>query len=130
MLTCFFSFLGQQGLTVRNRNLVVVRMDFGEGEETVPVAAIFDEGGLQRGFYPGDACEIDVSAQLLARFGLKVEFLDSVAPQDHDSGFLPVGGIDEHLVCHGNWSPRQDPVAVPASRLAAAGPEHQVFRYN
>jgi len=36
-----------QRLTVGDRNLVVVRMDFAEGEKAVTVAAIFDEGGLQ-----------------------------------------------------------------------------------
>jgi hypothetical protein len=36
-----------QGLTVGNGNLVVIGMDFAEGEEAVPVAAIFDECGLQ-----------------------------------------------------------------------------------
>ena len=35
-----------QGLTVGDRDLVVVGMDFAEGEEAVAVAAIFDKGGL------------------------------------------------------------------------------------
>jgi hypothetical protein len=36
-----------QGLTVGDRNLIIVGMDFAEGEEAVAVAAIFDEGRLQ-----------------------------------------------------------------------------------
>ena len=36
-----------QRQTVGDRNLVVIRMDFAEGEEAMTVAAIFDEGGLQ-----------------------------------------------------------------------------------
>ncbi|EGP07439.1 hypothetical protein CSIRO_3172 [Bradyrhizobiaceae bacterium SG-6C] len=36
-----------KGLTVGNRDLVVVGMDFAEGQEAVPVTAILDEGGLQ-----------------------------------------------------------------------------------
>jgi hypothetical protein len=36
-----------QRLPVGDRNLVIVGMDFAEGKEAVPVAAIFDEGGLQ-----------------------------------------------------------------------------------
>jgi hypothetical protein len=35
-----------QGLTVGDRDLVIVGMDFAEGEEAVAVAAIFDEGRL------------------------------------------------------------------------------------
>jgi hypothetical protein len=36
-----------QGLTIGNRNLVIVGMNFAEGEEAVAVAAIFDKGRLQ-----------------------------------------------------------------------------------
>src|SRR5690606_39013904 len=46
-------FLGlclQQGLTVGNGNLVVVGMNFAEGKETMAIAAIFDERGLERWF--------------------------------------------------------------------------------
>ncbi len=42
------AFVGlDQCLTVGDRNLIIVGMDFAEGEEAVTVAAIFDEGGLQ-----------------------------------------------------------------------------------
>ncbi len=37
-----------QRLPVGDRDLVVVRMDFGEGEEAVSVAAVIDEGRLKR----------------------------------------------------------------------------------
>src|SRR3954453_16159797 len=36
-----------QRLTVGDRDLVIVGMDFAEGEEAVAIAAIFDEGCLQ-----------------------------------------------------------------------------------
>jgi hypothetical protein len=49
-----FGLLTQQGFAVSDRDLVVVRMDLVEGEEPVPVAPVFDEGGLQRGFDPRD----------------------------------------------------------------------------
>jgi hypothetical protein len=39
-------FLGKQRLPVRDRDLVVVRMDFAEGQKTVAVAAVFDERRL------------------------------------------------------------------------------------
>ena len=42
------AFIGlDQRLPVSDRDLVVIGMDFAEGQEAVPVAAIFDEGGLQ-----------------------------------------------------------------------------------
>ena len=55
-------FLGEQRLAVGDRDLIVVGMDLAEGEETVAVAAIVDEGGLQGRLYPGDFGQIDVAA--------------------------------------------------------------------
>ena len=55
------------------RHLVVVGMDLAEGEEAVTVAAILDEGGLQRGLHPRDLREVDVALQLELGRGLEVE---------------------------------------------------------
>ena len=93
-------FFLDQRLTVGDRDLVVIGMDFAKGEEAVPVAAIFDEGGLQRRFYARDLGEIDIAAQLLALGRFEVEFFDAVAAEHHDPGLLRVGGVDEHLVGH------------------------------
>ncbi len=43
-----------QRLPVGDRDLVIVRMDFRKGEEAVPVAAVIDEGSLQRRLYARD----------------------------------------------------------------------------
>jgi hypothetical protein len=94
-------FLGlDQRLPVGNRDLVVVGMDFAEGEEAVAVAAILDEGGLERGFDPGDLGEVDISAQLLALRGLEIKLFDAIAADHDDPGLFRVGGIDQHLVGH------------------------------
>jgi hypothetical protein len=94
-------FLGlDQGLPVGDRDLVVVGMDFAEGEEAVAVAAIFDEGGLKRGFDPGDLGEVDIPAQLLALCGLEIKLFDAIAADHDDPGLFRVGGIDQHLVGH------------------------------
>src|SRR5207247_3318073 len=71
-----------QRLTVGNRDLVVVGMDFAEGQETVAVAAILDERRLQRRFYARDLGEIDIAAKLLALGGLEIKLFDAVAA-DH-----------------------------------------------
>jgi hypothetical protein len=68
-------------------------MNFAEGEETVPVSAIFDEGCLKGGFYPRDAGEIDVSFELLLILGFKIEFFDTVTVNNDDPCFLRVGGV-------------------------------------
>lgn len=41
------SFFIEKRLPVGDRDLIVVRMDFVEGEKTVPVAAVIDESSLQ-----------------------------------------------------------------------------------
>ena len=101
----FFLALGkrlflEQRLTVGDRNLVVVRMNFGKSEEAVAIAAIVDEGGLQRRLDAGHFREIDVAAQrpFIRRF--EVELFDAVTSQHHHPGFFRVGGVDDHFVCH------------------------------
>ena len=75
-------------------------MDFREGEEAVPVAAVVDEGRLERRLYPRDFREVDVAGELALVLRFKVEFLDLVSVHHHDAGFLRVRGVDEHLLCH------------------------------
>jgi hypothetical protein len=89
-----------QRLPVGDRDLVIVGMDFAEGEEAVAVTAIFDESGLERGFDPGDLGEVDISAQLLALRGLEIKLFDAIAADHDDPGLFRVGGIDQHLVGH------------------------------
>ncbi|WP_283806794.1 hypothetical protein [Bradyrhizobium sp. Y36] len=89
-----------QRLPVGDRDLVIVGVDFAEGEEAVAVAAIFDEGGLKRGFDPCDLGEVDIPAQLLALCGLEVKLFDAIAADHDDPGLFRVGGIDQHLVGH------------------------------
>jgi len=89
-----------QGLTIGDRNLIIVGMDFAEGEEAVAVAAIFDEGCLQRRLYARDLGEIDIAAQLFALGGLEVKFFDAIAADHDNPGLFRVGSIDQHFVGH------------------------------
>jgi hypothetical protein len=89
-----------QRLTVGDRDLIVVGMDFAEGEKAVAVAAIFDERRLQRRLDAGNLGQIDVAAKLLALRGLEIKLFDSIATNDDDPGLLRVGGIDQHFVGH------------------------------
>jgi hypothetical protein len=83
-----------QGLTIGDRNLIIVRMNFAEGEKAVTVAAIFDEGSLQGWFYARDFGEVDIAAQLFALGGLEVKLFDSIAADHNDPGLFRVGGVD------------------------------------
>jgi hypothetical protein len=95
------AFVGfDQRLTVGDRDLIVVGMDFAEGKEAVAVAAIFDESRLQRRLYARDLGEVDIAAQLLALGSFEVKFFDAVAADDNDPGLFRMGGIDQHLVGH------------------------------
>ncbi len=60
---CFGVLLGDECLTVGDGNLVIVGMDFREGEEALAVAAILDEGRLQRRLYARDLGKIDVALE-------------------------------------------------------------------
>ncbi len=92
--------LGDQRLPVGDRDLIVVGMNFAEGQEAVAVAAVVDERRLQRRFDARNLGEIDVAAELFAVGRLEVEFFDSIAAQNHHPGLLRMGRIDQHLVGH------------------------------
>ena len=93
-------FLGDQRLPVGDRDLIIVGMDFAERQEAVAIAAVVDEGGLQRRLYPRHLGEIDIAAKLSTVRRLEVEFLDTIAAQNHHPGLLRMGRIDEHFVGH------------------------------
>ena len=95
------AFVGlDQRLPIGNRNLIIVRMDFAEGQKAVSIATIFNEGGLQGGLYARDLGEIDISAQLFALGGLEIKLFDTIAADHNDPGLFRVGGIDQHFVGH------------------------------
>ena len=115
MLALFFI---EQRLPVGDGDLVVIRVDFAEGEEAVAVAAIFDEGRLKRRL---DACylgKIDVAAKLLAVGALEIEFLDPVraAARDDHPCLFGMGGVDKHLVVISHCKP----LMLHAARRSAA----------
>jgi hypothetical protein len=75
-------------------------MDFREGEEALPVAAIFDKGRLQRRLYARDLGELDVAFEGPPCRGFEIEFFDLVAVKNDDPGLLRVAGIDKHTLGH------------------------------
>lgn len=92
--------LAHQRFAVGDRDLIVVGVDFVEGQEAVPVAAVLDEGGLQAGFDPGYLGEVDVAPKLALRSDLEIKLLDPGAIHHHDAGFFRVGGVDQHSFGH------------------------------
>jgi hypothetical protein len=93
---CGFFF--EKHLPVGHRDLVVVRVDFIEGQEAVAISTVIHEGSLERRLHAGHLGEIDVAAQKFARGALVVEFLYATVTQNYDPGLLRMRRIDEHLV--------------------------------
>src|SRR4029077_16247327 len=91
--------LVDQRLPVGDGDLVVGGRNFAEDEEAGAVAAVLDEGRLERGLHAGDLGEIDVTAKLLAVSRLEVEFLDSTSTYHDHPSLLGMGRVDEHFVC-------------------------------
>ena len=87
-------FFGEQLFAVFLRDLVVVRVDFAEGQKTVAIAPEIDERRLQRRFDAGYLGEVDVAFDLLVFSGFKVEFFNPVALEHRHPGFFLVARID------------------------------------
>ena len=94
--------LGDQPFAVGDGDLIVVGMDFGEGQEAVAVAAIFHERRLQRRFDADDLRQVDVALEGLAARRLEIEFFKSCSIDHDHPSFLGVARIDEHAPCHGS----------------------------
>jgi hypothetical protein len=98
----FGLLLGQQCLSVGDRDLVIIGMDFGEGQEALAVAAIFDKGCLQRRLYARHLGEIDIAFERPLGGGLKIKLFDPGTVHNHHAGLFRVAGVDEHTFGHGN----------------------------
>ena len=68
----------KQRLSVGDRNLIIVGVNFREGEEAVAIAAVFDERGLERRLHARHFRQIDVAAELPFAGRFEIEFLDPV----------------------------------------------------
>ena len=95
-----FGLFAKQRLAIFLRNLVIVGVDFAEGQEAVAIAAIFDERRLQRRFDAGYLGQIDIALELLVLGGLEIKLLDAVSLGDRDPGFFPVPRVDQHARGH------------------------------
>ena len=92
--------LGQERLLIGDGNLIVIGMDFAEGEESVALAAEIDEHGLERRFYPDDFGKVDIAFELLLGGGFKIEFFEVISACDDHPGFLRMGRVNQHAFDH------------------------------
>ena len=90
--------LVEQRLTVVHRDLIIVRMDFAEGQEAVAVTAEIDEGRLQGRFHPRDFRKIDIAFDLFFECGLDIVFVETVAGCDDNPNLFRVRAIHKHAL--------------------------------
>ncbi|ODR97069.1 hypothetical protein AUC69_13230 [Methyloceanibacter superfactus] len=79
-------FLLEQRLAVGDRNLVIVGVDFSEGQEAVAIAAVVDESRLERRLYARDFGKVNIASELLLIRGFVVKLLDAIALYHDDPG--------------------------------------------
>ena len=109
----------QQSAAIRDRDLVIIRMNFREREKAVAVSAVIDERRLEGGFDAGDFREINIAAKRLLADRFKVEFVDPIAFEHDHPGLFRMRSVDNHLVGHEKLSKRWGGQATGASRKAA-----------
>ena len=110
-----------QGAAVGGGDLVIVGVDFREGQEAVAVAAVFDKGGLQRRFDPRHLRQVDVAGKLALVQRFKVELLDLGSVHDDHAGFFRMGCVDQHLVCHETFFRAAGPARLSAGKGTGCG---------
>ena len=93
-------FLGDQRLPIRNGDLVIVRVNFREGEKAVAIAAIVHESSLKRRFNPCHLGQIDVPSKLSLELALEIKLLDFVPIYHNDAGFFRVRRVYQHFLWH------------------------------
>ena len=84
----------EQRFTVFLRNLVIVGMDFGKCQKSVPVAAVIDERRLKRRFDTRHLGEVDIALKLFVFGRFEIEFFDPATLDDRNTSFFPVARID------------------------------------
>src|SRR5690606_33853266 len=89
-----------QRFTIRDGELVIVGMNFVEGEKAVAITAIFHKGRLQRGFDPGHLCEIDIAFKLFFRNRLVIKFFKTGTFYYYDACLFLVRRVDQHTRSH------------------------------
>src|SRR5690606_18982472 len=95
----------EQALAVGDRDPVIIGVDVVERQETVPVAAILDEGGLERRLHPRDLAEIDIALEALTRGRVVVEIVYAITIEYDDARFFRLRRIDQHTLGHSVSSP-------------------------
>ena len=110
-----------QRAAVGRGDLVVIRVDLGEGQEAVTVPAVIHEGRLQRGLDPRDLGQVDVSGELPLVQCLEIKVFDLGSVRHDDPSFLGMRGVDQHFLCHESFFRAARAVRAKAGRTWGCG---------
>ena len=92
----FGYFFGQQGFPVGDGDLIIIGMDFAEGQKPVAVSTVIDKSSLQGRLDPGYFCQIDVASELSPGLNFNVEIFQVVSADDCNPSLLGVRSVDKH----------------------------------
>ena len=70
--------------------------DFLEGKETMPLAAVIDERGLEAGFDAGDDTLVDIAFALLFAGGFDVEIDQFLTVDNSDAQLFGLRRVEQH----------------------------------
>src|SRR5271154_344565 len=99
--TARFGFLlGEQRHAVGDGDLVVVGMNFREGQEALAVSAVLHERRLQRRLYARHLGKIDISFEGPLGGGFEIKFLAFLSVESDTPGLFRVACIDKHTLGH------------------------------
>ncbi len=103
MVVLFLGLFAHQRFAVGDRDLVVVGVDFVEGQEAMAIAAVLDEGRLQRRLNPRHLGEVDIPSELLPVGAFEIEFFNARSVDDHHTRLFGVGCVDQHILGHQDY---------------------------
>src|SRR5580704_12957120 len=107
----FRLLIGKERNAVGDGDLVIVRVNFREGQKALPVATELDKRRLKGGFDPRHFGEIDVAFKWPLRGGLEIEFFYFLTLKNNDPGLLGVTCVDQHTLGHGILRTRTPPMS-------------------
>src|SRR5690242_7291970 len=78
VLVVVMCLVAQQRFAVGDGDLVVIGVDFRDGEEAMAVAAILDESRLERGLHARHLGQVDITPELPPLGGFEIELSEPV----------------------------------------------------
>ena len=93
-------FFAEQRVAILFGDLIIIGVDFAEGQEAMAIAAVIDKRRLKRRFNPCYLGEIDIAFELLTLSRFEIKLFNPGSLDDGNPGFFPVPSVDQHTHGH------------------------------